>query len=60
MESELYDGEYFIQKVTWEGLRAPSPVEAAKTSLMTTYSAEALELMKKEGPEISVWQRLPV
>jgi uncharacterized protein (DUF608 family) len=51
MESELYDGEYFIQKVTWEGLRAPSPVEAAKTSLMTTYSAEALDLMKKEGPK---------
>jgi len=51
MESELYDGEYFIQKVTWEGLRAPSPVEAAKTSLMTTYSDEALELMKKEGPK---------
>ncbi len=51
IESELYDGEYFIQKVTWEGLRAPSPVEAAKTSLMTTYSAEALDLMKKEGPK---------
>ncbi len=51
MESELYDGEYFIQKVQWEGLRAPSPVEAAKTSLMTTYSAEALDLMKKEGPK---------
>ena len=33
MESELFDGEYFIQKVTWEGLNAPSPVEAAKTSL---------------------------
>jgi uncharacterized protein (DUF608 family) len=51
MESELFDGEYFIQKVTWEGLRAPSPVETAKTSLMTTYSDEALELMKKEGPK---------
>jgi uncharacterized protein (DUF608 family) len=51
MESELYDGEYFIQKVVWDGLRAPSPVEAAKTSLMTTYSEEALELMKKEGPK---------
>ena len=51
MESELFDGEYFIQKVVWDGLRAPSPVEAAKTSLMTTYSDEALELMKKEGPK---------
>jgi uncharacterized protein (DUF608 family) len=51
METELYDGEYFVQKVIWEGLRAPSPVEAAKTSLMTNYSTEALELMKKEGPK---------
>lgn len=51
LESDLYDGEYFIQKVKWEGLRAQSPVEAAKTSLMTTYSAEALDLMKKEGPK---------
>jgi uncharacterized protein (DUF608 family) len=51
MESELYDGEYFMQKVIWEGLRAPNPVEAAKKSYNTTYSAEALELMKKEGPK---------
>jgi uncharacterized protein (DUF608 family) len=51
MESDLYDGEYFIQKVKWEGLRAPNPVELARTSLMTDYSEEALELMKKEGPK---------
>jgi hypothetical protein len=51
MESELYDGEYFIQKVTWEGLKSPNPVDASKISLMTSYSAEALELMKKEGPK---------
>jgi uncharacterized protein (DUF608 family) len=51
METELYDGEYFIQKVVWEGLKAPSPVELAKTSLNINYSAEALELMKKEGPK---------
>jgi hypothetical protein len=51
MESDLYDGEYFIQKVVWEGLKAPSPVEVAKTSLNIGYSAEALELMKNEGPK---------
>jgi uncharacterized protein (DUF608 family) len=51
METDLYDGEYFIQKVVWEGLKAPSPVEVAKTSLNIGYSAEALELMKKEGPK---------
>jgi uncharacterized protein (DUF608 family) len=51
IESELYDGEYFIQKVVWDGLRAGSPVEAARTSMGITYSDEALELMKKEGPK---------
>jgi uncharacterized protein (DUF608 family) len=51
MESELYDGEYFIQKVVWEGLRAQSPIEAAKGSLNISYSDEATELMKKEGPK---------
>ncbi len=51
MESDLYDGEYFIQKVVWEGLQAQSPVEVAKTSLNIGYSDEALELMKKEGPK---------
>jgi uncharacterized protein (DUF608 family) len=51
IETELYDGEYFIQKVTWEGLKSPSPVEAAKSSYRTTYSNEALELLKKEGPK---------
>ena len=51
METDLYDGEYFIQKVVWEGLKAPSPVEVAKTSLNIAYSDEALELMKKEGPK---------
>ena len=51
MEADLYDGEYFIQKVIWEGLRSPNPIEAAKKSYSTAYSAEALELMKKEGPK---------
>jgi uncharacterized protein (DUF608 family) len=51
METELYDGEYFIQKVFWEGLKSPSPVEAAKSSYRTTYSNEALELLKNEGPK---------
>jgi len=51
IESELYNGEYFIQKVKWEGLRSPSPVEAARKSYNTTYSPEALELMSKEGPK---------
>lgn len=49
MQTTLYDGEYFIQQIEWNGLRARSPLEdpAAKNN----YSAEALELLKKEGPK---------
>jgi hypothetical protein len=51
MENELYDGEYFIQKIKWTGLRAPDPVEASKKSFAGTYSPEALEILQKEGPK---------
>ncbi len=50
-ESELFDGEYFIQKVKWEGLHSPSPVVAAKSSYRTSYSEEALKLLNEEGPK---------
>jgi uncharacterized protein (DUF608 family) len=49
MESQLYNGEYFIQKVVWEGLRAGSPTEHA--SFHTRYSPEALEILEKEAPK---------
>ncbi|NLA58509.1 MAG: hypothetical protein GX855_06380, partial [Firmicutes bacterium] len=48
MESELYNGEYFIQKIVWEGLRA-DPLDSE--SLHTEYSPEALEILKAEGPK---------
>jgi uncharacterized protein (DUF608 family) len=51
METELYNGEYFIQKTEWKGLRAANPVEAGNMSIGTTYSPEALEILKKEGPK---------
>jgi uncharacterized protein (DUF608 family) len=51
LESELWDGEYFIQKIVWEGLQAPSPVEMASRGLGINYSEEALELLVKEGPK---------
>jgi uncharacterized protein (DUF608 family) len=51
METGLYNGEYFVQKVKWEGLNAPNPVEWAKKSIGGTYSPEALEMLKKEGPK---------
>jgi len=49
MESELYNGEYFYQRIIWEGLRAGSPIEI--DSIYTDYSPEALEILQAEGPK---------
>ncbi|MDY0098205.1 MAG: GH116 family glycosyl hydrolase [Bacteroidales bacterium] len=51
MESDLYDGEYFIQKIKWEGLNAPDPVRASEGSWSSDYSEEAKLLLQKEGPK---------
>ncbi len=51
LEGELYNGEYFIQKTTWKGLKAPPPDEIPEGIWNLDYSAEALELLKKEGPK---------
>ncbi len=49
MEHELFDGEYFIQKIEWKNLRAKNPLEVR--SFGGGYSPEALALMEKEGPK---------
>lgn len=49
VEEELFDGEYYIQKVQWTGLEAKDPTEIE--SMVGHYSPEARELMKKEGPK---------
>ena len=49
METELYNGEYFIQNIQWTGLEAPNPVEAQ--SFNTEYSEEALAVLREEGPK---------
>jgi uncharacterized protein (DUF608 family) len=51
IETELYDGEYFIQKIKWQGLNAPDPVAASSGAWNVNYSAEARELLQKEGPK---------
>jgi len=51
MENELYNGEYFVQKIRWTGLSAPDPVAAAKRSFGGGYSAEAVQLLQQEGPK---------
>jgi uncharacterized protein (DUF608 family) len=48
-ETELFNGEYFIQKIEWKNLRAKNPVEVQ--SFGGGYSSEALALMEKEGPK---------
>jgi uncharacterized protein (DUF608 family) len=54
MESELWDGEYFFQKVQWQGLKAGSPLEVK--SFHNGYSPEAMELLKTEGPKYQYGQ----
>ncbi|MBE3132042.1 MAG: hypothetical protein IMZ55_01095 [Acidobacteria bacterium] len=49
MEGELYNGEYFIQRIQWKNLRAKSPLEIK--SMVGNYSPEAQALMEKEGPK---------
>lgn len=49
LETALYNGEYFIQKIQWTGLNAPDPVKAQ--SFSTQYSDEAVALLRKEGPK---------
>jgi hypothetical protein len=48
-ENKLWDGEYFIQQIIYQGLQAKDPVSAQ--SFGGEYSAEAKDLLKKEGPK---------
>jgi uncharacterized protein (DUF608 family) len=40
LEQQLFDGEYFVQRVEWEGLHAPSPAEASGGHWNVSYSPE--------------------
>jgi len=48
-ESELFNGEYFIQQIRWKGLRAGDPTDVK--SFGGEYSPEARELLEREGPK---------
>ena len=48
-ETELFNGEYFIQKIQWTGLKAPDPTKLV--SWTVNYSDEAKQLLEKEGPK---------
>ena len=49
MESELFDGEYFAQKIQWKGLNAKDPTKAM--GYQSGYSPEARAILEKEGPK---------
>nr|WP_068887015.1 GH116 family glycosyl hydrolase [Pedobacter panaciterrae] len=49
LENDLYDGEYFVQKIQWTGLQAPDPTKVQ--AFNTKYADESLELLQKEGPK---------
>jgi len=50
MEKQLYNGEYFCQKVKWKGLQAKDPTQRTQ-GFDFDYSPEARELLEKEGPK---------
>lgn len=49
LETKLFDGEYFVQHIEYQGLNAPDPAKAK--SFGGDYSPEATSLLKKEGPK---------
>jgi uncharacterized protein (DUF608 family) len=51
VEQELFNGEYFIQKIEWKGTRAGDPAEKSRKGLSDDYSPEAIALLDKEGPK---------
>jgi len=48
-EEELFNGEYFIQKIQWKGLKAEDPTKLI--SWTVNYSDEARKVLEKEGPK---------
>ena len=49
MEQDLWNGEYFIQQIQWEGLRAADPTQGQAWNV--NYSPEAADLLRREGPK---------
>ena len=51
MQSDLFEGGYFVQEVRWRGMRSGSPSEY-RSHRSTGYSSpEALRLLEEEGPK---------
>ncbi|NQT93974.1 MAG: hypothetical protein HQ559_14530 [Lentisphaerae bacterium] len=50
IEEELFNGEYYIQKITWQGLRVADPTEL-EAKHRIEWTPEALALAREEGPK---------
>jgi len=50
METALWNGEYFIQRVQWKGLHAVDPTGNTRWNV-GDYSPEARALLEQEGPK---------
>jgi uncharacterized protein (DUF608 family) len=48
LESDLYNGEYFFQKIRWTDLHAPDPTKGLAASLS---AGEAAQILANEGPK---------
>jgi uncharacterized protein (DUF608 family) len=48
-QTKLFDGEYFVQRIQWQGLRAEDPTKM--TGFGGGYSPEALAILAREGPK---------
>ena len=58
MEQELFDGEYFIQKIEWKNLRAKNPLEVK--SMVGQLLARSPGAAGEGRAEVPVRHRLPV
>ena len=48
-QTKLFNGEYFVQRIQWKGLRARDPTKLS--SFSGSYSPEALAILAREGPK---------
>ena len=58
METDLWNGEYFVQKVQWKGLRAGTPQDTK--SMVGEYSPEARGAAGQGRAQVPVRRRLPL
>jgi hypothetical protein len=47
IESDLFNGEYFIQNIKWKGLNATNP----ESEIDSTWDEREIERLKREGPK---------